>query len=83
MSYASHEQTKARSWPKVRPYQVWLQSVNNCTQNNSNKLTRKKIIDWLVKRLFNKLHLSAEILTQGASLPSLAMAREELHTGEW
>ena len=44
-SQISHEWTRSRSWPKVRPYHVWLKSEMNCTRESGNGLSRSK---WLI-----------------------------------
>ena len=36
MSYVSHERTRPRSCPQVRPYQVWSQSEKNCSRESVN-----------------------------------------------
>ena len=36
MNYISHERTRPRSCPQVRPYQVWLQSEKNCSRESVN-----------------------------------------------
>ena len=38
MSYVSHEQTRPRSCPQVRPYQAWP----HCTRESVNRLSRSK-----------------------------------------
>ena len=35
-SSVSHERTRPRSWPQVRPYQVWPRSEKNCTRESVN-----------------------------------------------
>ena len=42
MSYVSHERTRLRSCPLVRPYQVWPQLEKNCTRESVNGLSRSK-----------------------------------------
>ena len=42
MSYVSHEQSRPRSCPQVRPYQAWPQSEKNCTRESVNGLSRSK-----------------------------------------
>ena len=41
-SSVSHEWTRPRSCPQVRPYQVWPQSEKNCTRVSVNGLSRSK-----------------------------------------
>ena len=81
-SRVSHERTRPRSCPQVRPYQVWPRSEKNCTRESVNG----DCINQLVKRSFNEQRLprtnSSEILPPGASLPGLAAIGEELHPGE-
>ena len=41
-SYVSHERTRPRSCPQVRPYQVWPRSEKDCTRESVNGLSRSK-----------------------------------------
>ena len=35
-NHVSHERTRPRSSPKIRPHQVWMRSDKNCARESSN-----------------------------------------------
>ena len=70
MSYVSHEQTRPRSCPQVRPYQAWPQSEKNCTRENVDGLSRSK---QLISSL--SAHLTSSVSCEGTRSRSCPQVR--------
>ena len=71
MSHVSHERTRPRSSPKVRPYQVWPRLEKNCTRESGNGVvsidgqTDNLIPVYFVERRYNKAKLRDLIAATG------------------